>query len=531
MSVQSQGVRRQEEAISGRVLEHRKGPRREGKSRADSCARPRRRVAKAGRPVASRDPASPGPRSAASPSPRPCKAGGRSSPLGTDPAAARTRGGRKAAPESRGAGHDRRLDGAAGSAPASGTKALPGPPRPAPPATRRLPTTRLTRGPGRPATPGRSEVRRREKRAGEEPGETRGGRRRRAVRKPGRERRALMGFAPRFEDGPAPSRGRAPSLRGRRFYDARAKRVPRPGGPDIEAFPASPTSGLARGPSGSVACRGRAPAQSDARSSRSPPEGLPRGGLPTRACPRRPGPSHAGAEGSRSPADGRKEGSAAGRAERGRPPPLKGAQAGACRGGGGGEGSPRSAAAAMVHAFLVHDLRARRGEAEAEAPALYCRVFAADGPEERRTRAVARQVAAACRLQQAARGRRPPEPLRQPPDEAPCPQEAALGAFRLPAGGPFPEDKTVLWLGAQRLAFALVCDADDNLALAESTLGRLASALLEHLRPLGPAGDVLPKADRVEAVLDRLLPHGQLLFLNDQFAAGLEREWSAHLGK
>lgn len=131
----------------------------------------------------------------------------------------------------------------------------------------------------------------------------------------------------------------------------------------------------------------------------------------------------------------------------------------------------------------------------------------------------------ACRLQLSLSGKRPCEHLHPPlPEEAVSLQETPFGVFRLPAGDPFPEDKTVVWMGLQGLAFVLVCDPDENLMLAEGTLRLLGSTLLEHLKLLSTGSDVLLKADRTEAVLEKFLPHGQLLFLNDQFVVGLERE-------
>ncbi|KAF7252697.1 AP-5 complex subunit sigma-1 [Varanus komodoensis] len=199
----------------------------------------------------------------------------------------------------------------------------------------------------------------------------------------------------------------------------------------------------------------------------------------------------------------------------------------------------------MVHAFLVHSLRGRPGDEAGHCRVLYSRVFAPEASQDARRQdrekerlrrkeqilAVARQVESVCRLSQQASGRPPSEHLLQLPEEPPSPQDAPAGVFRLAAGDPFPEDKAVLWLGVQCLAFALVCDPHENLALAEGTLRLLARALLEHLKPPSAASELLLKADRAEAVLGKLLPQGQLLFLNDQFVLGLERELSASLCK
>lgn len=42
---------------------------------------------------------------------------------------------------------------------------------------------------------------------------------------------------------------------------------------------------------------------------------------------------------------------------------------------------------------------------------------------------------------------------------------------------------------------------------------------------------VLLKSDRIDVLLSRLLPHGQLLFLNHRFAQSLEKEVAAYMAK
>nr|XP_056709641.1 AP-5 complex subunit sigma-1 [Euleptes europaea] len=199
----------------------------------------------------------------------------------------------------------------------------------------------------------------------------------------------------------------------------------------------------------------------------------------------------------------------------------------------------------MVHAFLIHTIRCRPGDEAGPCRVLYSRVF---GPEtleeggcqdvekERLCRkeqilAVARQAESVCKLSQQASGKPPSDHLIQLPDEPVSLQDAPSGVFRLPSGDPFREDKAVLWLGVQCLGFALVCDPHENLMLAESTLRLLAKELLDHLKLLSSGSDVVLKADKTEVILSKLLPHGQLRFLNDQFVRGLEKEVAASLGK
>lgn len=138
-----------------------------------------------------------------------------------------------------------------------------------------------------------------------------------------------------------------------------------------------------------------------------------------------------------------------------------------------------------------------------------------------------RQVESICQLQQQASGRLPTDLQPQSLDEPVSLHEAPHGAFRLAAGNPFREPRTVVWLGVLSLGFALVLDANENLLLAESTLQLLARLLIDHLRLLVPGTSLLLRADRIEGIITRFLPHGQLLFLNDQFVQSLEKEFSA----
>uniref|UniRef100_A0A8V5GGZ3 Uncharacterized protein n=1 Tax=Melopsittacus undulatus TaxID=13146 RepID=A0A8V5GGZ3_MELUD len=98
------------------------------------------------------------------------------------------------------------------------------------------------------------------------------------------------------------------------------------------------------------------------------------------------------------------------------------------------------------------------------------------------------------------------------------------GVFQLPPGDPFPEPVTVTWIQVMTLALALVCEPHENLALAELTLRRLAPRFLASLRLLDPGSNALLHPDAADGVLERLLPHGEMLFLNEGFIQGMDRE-------
>ncbi|XP_022606357.1 AP-5 complex subunit sigma-1 [Seriola dumerili] len=191
----------------------------------------------------------------------------------------------------------------------------------------------------------------------------------------------------------------------------------------------------------------------------------------------------------------------------------------------------------MVRCFLIHTVCPVSGLSAGESRVLYSRVFGPDegvlteqhrelGPEERRllqkekVAVVARQVRSAVSLSREASGRLPVETV--PGEEALALQEATCGVVRLRAGEPFSEEMSALWMGVQNLGFTLVCEPHENLLLAEGTLRNLTRHCLEQ---------ALLKSSRIDAVLSRLLPHGQLLFLNHRFAQSLEKEVAAYMAK
>ncbi|XP_069488356.1 AP-5 complex subunit sigma-1 [Ambystoma mexicanum] len=197
----------------------------------------------------------------------------------------------------------------------------------------------------------------------------------------------------------------------------------------------------------------------------------------------------------------------------------------------------------MVHGFLIHTLCHCPDGSTSLCRVLYSRTFSSevfddqaedqreDDPEKERLRrkeqilTVARQVQSSCMLLRQASGKpvvdaAPPLPT----EEAFSLRDADYGVFGLAPGDPFTERKIVVWMGVLSLGFALICDAEENLMLAESTLRMLVKFLLDALKLLNQSSDIVLKADKAEILLNMFLPHGQLLFLNHQFVQALEKE-------
>ncbi|XP_038584488.1 AP-5 complex subunit sigma-1 isoform X1 [Micropterus salmoides] len=200
----------------------------------------------------------------------------------------------------------------------------------------------------------------------------------------------------------------------------------------------------------------------------------------------------------------------------------------------------------MVRCFLIHTVCPVGALGSGESRVLYSRVFGPDEgvlaaqhqeliPEDRRllqkekVAVVARQVRSTVSLSREVSGRQLVETV--PGEEVLALQEADSGVVRLRAGDPFSEEMSALWLGVQSLGFTLVCEPHENLLLAEGTLRNLTRHCLEHLHMLGQGSEVLLRSNRIDALLSRLLPHGQLLFLNHRFAQSLEKEVAAYMAK
>ncbi|XP_042180986.1 AP-5 complex subunit sigma-1 [Oncorhynchus tshawytscha] len=200
----------------------------------------------------------------------------------------------------------------------------------------------------------------------------------------------------------------------------------------------------------------------------------------------------------------------------------------------------------MVQCFLIHTVNPVSTLAPGESRVLYSRVFGPEegaltgadselGQEKRRllqnekVAVVARQVRSAVTLSREASGRVLVETVLG--EELVALQEADSGVQRLGRGEPWAGERSALWLGVQSLAFTLVTEPHENLLLAEGTLKSITRHCLEHLRMLGSGSEVLLKSDRIDVLLHRLLPHGQLLFLNHRFTQSLEKELANYMAQ
>ncbi|XP_051898444.1 AP-5 complex subunit sigma-1 [Pristis pectinata] len=151
--------------------------------------------------------------------------------------------------------------------------------------------------------------------------------------------------------------------------------------------------------------------------------------------------------------------------------------------------------------------------------------------EKEQLTAVARQVSSSCVLARQAADKPLYDSGAAIGEEPIGSLEPDLGVFRLSAAEIFTEEAIVVWMGVLSLGFALICDTNENLMLAENTLRLLVKYFKEHLKLLIQSNDVVLKTDRIEAILNTFLPHGQLMFLNCCFIQSLEKELNASMFK
>ncbi|XP_075428851.1 AP-5 complex subunit sigma-1 isoform X2 [Ascaphus truei] len=201
---------------------------------------------------------------------------------------------------------------------------------------------------------------------------------------------------------------------------------------------------------------------------------------------------------------------------------------------------------AMVYGFVIHTVGACPDGNANLCRVLYSRVFSGDllgdkprseerSPERERLKrkeqiaVVARQAESMCLLMRQASGRPAGDFVAHSSDEPIVLQEEDVGVFSLSPGDPFGEGKTVLWVGVFSLCFSLICDSQDNLPLAESSLRMLVKYLVDFLKLLTHSSNVVLKVDKIEMTLNKFMPHGQLLFLNHQAVQALENELSSSI--
>ncbi|XP_073513978.1 AP-5 complex subunit sigma-1 [Phyllobates terribilis] len=190
----------------------------------------------------------------------------------------------------------------------------------------------------------------------------------------------------------------------------------------------------------------------------------------------------------------------------------------------------------MVYGFLIHTVGSAPGGPPCRV--LYQRLFTcAVLDDQQRTdeeflekenvrrkeqmAAVARQVESLCVLRRQVSARPAADS-----EEMVVLHEEDVGVLGLPAGVPFPQEMIVLWVGVHLFGFALICDPQENLTLAEMTLRMMVKYLLETLRLITHSSHTVLRADKMELILDTFIPQGVLLFLSHAAVQALEKELS-----
>ncbi|XP_074643341.1 AP-5 complex subunit sigma-1-like [Tubulanus polymorphus] len=102
--------------------------------------------------------------------------------------------------------------------------------------------------------------------------------------------------------------------------------------------------------------------------------------------------------------------------------------------------------------------------------------------------------------------------------------EFELGFIRLASNRPFLSEKVCFWLAAANCCFSLVLEKYENRAAAENVLKMIIKHLQESMKLLNNPMDALLKLDRIEIIVDKYLPGGQLLCMNNRVVRQFEKE-------
>lgn len=102
--------------------------------------------------------------------------------------------------------------------------------------------------------------------------------------------------------------------------------------------------------------------------------------------------------------------------------------------------------------------------------------------------------------------------------------EMELGFFRMGEGEILRSEKIVVWMATGNIGFSLICEKTENRLLTETILKLLIRYLHEYLRILNQPTEASLKADKVGLVINKFLPEGNLLFMNNRVIRQLEKE-------
>ncbi|KAI6661607.1 AP-5 complex subunit sigma-1-like [Oopsacas minuta] len=103
------------------------------------------------------------------------------------------------------------------------------------------------------------------------------------------------------------------------------------------------------------------------------------------------------------------------------------------------------------------------------------------------------------------------------------------GTFLLYSNDPFSNQQIVVWRVNSGITYALICDTNENLSLAEYVLEVLIRVILDNMSQEMTAPKILLEADKITGILHVFLPSGTLLFMNHKIVRHLEKELEAIL--
>lgn len=86
------------------------------------------------------------------------------------------------------------------------------------------------------------------------------------------------------------------------------------------------------------------------------------------------------------------------------------------------------------------------------------------------------------------------------------------------------KEKLVLWQAGFSCAFVMIVEINENTTLAKTILSELIRVLQNKLQVLTQPSNVYLKPDAVNVIVKRIVPSGQLLFLNNRTFRAIKKE-------
>ena len=104
-----------------------------------------------------------------------------------------------------------------------------------------------------------------------------------------------------------------------------------------------------------------------------------------------------------------------------------------------------------------------------------------------------------------------------------------MGFTRFPKGEPFSNEKIAVWLASLHYGFTVLCERNENRLLAELALKQLICYMRDQLKIYQHPDVFYNRPDQIAYVVDKFIPNGQLICMNQKLIKQFEKELDTQL--